>query len=169
MKQFLIILILLSATTAQAQKGKRKATTTTTTTLVTDTNPCAYTSEYTYANVGETWNLTVDTSICGFIIMKWDAQPMTPQDGCTPAGRYMVSVTNISGATTGYPCGGGVSYTNNYYYQLGSGCSMWAGGEYKVMLSYVENDRENKVLRWHFSESVQFKAGTRAKYLNTCP
>jgi len=134
-------------------------------------NPCTWVSQYTNATAPqENWGITVDTTVCGFVILRWPAQPkFTPVDSCTAAGQYLVSTTTISGFTTGSPCAGNVTFTNAYYYQLGSGCSMWPGGEYRIQVSYLERDITNKVLRWHYSEPVQFRAGTRASYLGTCP
>jgi hypothetical protein len=134
-------------------------------------NPCTWVSQYTNATAPqENWGITVDTTVCGFVILRWPAQPkFTPVDSCTAAGKYLVSTTTISGPTTGSPCAGNVTFTNAYYYQLGSGCSMWPGGEYLIQVSYLERDITNKVLRWHYSEPVQFRAGTRASYLGTCP
>lgn len=134
-------------------------------------NPCTWTSQYTNETVPqEFWGLTADTSVCGFVIIRWPAQAkFSPVDSCTAAGQYLVSTTTISGFTTGSPCAGNVTFTNAYYYQLGSGCSMWPGGEYAINVSYLERDTVNKVLRWHHSEGVRFRAGTRATYLGTCP
>lgn len=133
-------------------------------------NPCSWTSQYTNATAPqEYWGITVDTSICGFVILRWPAQAkFSPVDSCTAAGQYFVSTNTVSGPSTGYPCAGNVTFTNAYYYQLGSGCSMWSGGEYRIQLSYLERDTTAKVLRWHGSEVIQFKAGTRATYLGTC-
>ena len=134
-------------------------------------NPCTWVSQYTNATAPqENWGITVDTTVCGFVILRWPAQPkFSPVDSCTAAGAYYVATTTISGYTTGSPCAGNLTFTNAYYYQLGSGCSMWPGGEYLIQVSYLERDITNKVLRWHYSEPVQFKAGTRASYLGTCP
>jgi hypothetical protein len=133
-------------------------------------NPCSWTSQYTNATAPqEFWGLTADTSVCGFVIIRWPSQPkFTPVDSCTAAGAYYVATTTVSGFTTGSPCAGNLTYSNAYYYQLGSGCSMWPGGEYIIQISYLERDTTNKVLRWHYSEGIQFKAGTRATYLGTC-
>ena len=104
------------------------------------------------------------------MILRWPAQAkFTPVDSCTVAGKYLVSTTTVSGPTTGSPCAGNVTFSNAYYYLLGSGCSMWPGGEYIIQVSYLERDTLNKVLRWHYSEPVQFRAGTRAQFLGTCP
>jgi hypothetical protein len=133
-------------------------------------NPCAWTAEYTNETAPvENWGITVDTTTCGYVILRWPPQPkFTPVDSCTIAGRYLVATATISGPTTGSPCAGNYTFTNAYYYLLGSGCSMWPGGEYRILLSYLERDTINKVLRWHYSEPVQFKAGTRSIFLGTC-
>jgi hypothetical protein len=134
------------------------------------TNPCAWTVEYTNAaEPQENWGITVDTTTCGFVILRWPAQPkFSPVDSCTTAGRYYISTTTINGLSTGSPCAGNYTFTNSYYYQLGSGCSMWPGGEYRIGISYLERDTTAKVLRWHYSEGVQFKTGLRATFLGTC-
>ena len=137
-------------------------------------NPCTWTSQYTTVNnlPQENWNITVDTTVCGFVILRWDAQPkfVAGSDGCTIAGQYLVATAALDpSGSTGSPCAGNVTTTNAYYYQLGSGCSMWPGKEYRIGLSYVEKDTVNKKLIWHYSQPVQFFTGTRASFLGTCP
>ena len=138
-------------------------------------NPCTWVSQYTTVNntsLLENWNITVDTSVCGFVILRWDAQPkfVAGSDGCTIAGQYLVATAALDpSGSTGSPCAGNVTSTNAYYYQLGSGCSMWPGKEYRIGLSYLEKDTVNKKLIWHYSQPVQFFTGTRASFLGTCP
>ena len=138
-------------------------------------NPCTWTSQYTTVNntsLLENWNITVDTTACGFVILRWDAQPkfVAGSDGCTIARQYFVATAAMDpSGSTGSPCAGNVTSTNAYYYQLGSGCSMWPGKEYRIGLSYVEKDTVNKKLIWHYSQPVQFFTGTRASFLGTCP
>lgn len=138
-------------------------------------NPCTWTSQYTTVNnpnILENWNITVDTSVCGFVILRWTAQAkyVAGSDGCTVAGQYYVATAAMDpSGSTGLPCAGNVTPTNSYYYQLGSGCSMWPGKEYRIGLSYVEKDTVNKKLIWHYSQPVQFFTGTRASFLGTCP
>jgi hypothetical protein len=133
-------------------------------------NPCSWISQYTNATApAEVWGITVDTTICGFVILRWPQQAkFSPVDSCTAAGAYYVATTPVVG-TYNTSCAGNLTYSNAYYYQLGSGCSMWPDKEYRIYLSYLERDTVNKVLRWHYSEGVQFKTGTRATYLGTCP
>lgn len=138
-------------------------------------NPCTWVSQYTTVNntsLLENWNITVDTSVCGFVILRWDAQPkfVAGSDGCTIAGQYLVATAALDpSGSTGSPCAGNVTTTNAYYYQLGSGCSMWPGKEYRIGLSYLEKDTVNKKLIWHYSQPVQFFTGKRASFLGTCP
>ena len=138
-------------------------------------NPCTWTSQYTTVNntsLLKNCNITVDTTVCGFVILRWDAQPkfVAGSDGCTIAGQYLVATAALDpSGSTGSPCAGNVTTTNAYYYQLGSGCSMWPGKEYRIGLSYVEKDTVNKKLIWHYSQPVQFFTGTRASFLGTCP
>ena len=133
-------------------------------------NPCIWVSQYTNATAPqENWGITVDTTVCGFVILRWPAQPkFSPVDSCTAAGAYYVATTPVVG-TYNTSCAGNLTYSNAYYYLLGSGCSMWPDKEYRIQLSYLERDTLNKVLRWHYSEVVQFRTGTRAGYLGTCP
>ena len=132
-------------------------------------NPCAWTAEYTNETApAETWGITVDTTTCGYVILRWPPQPkFSPVDSCTAAGAYYVATAPIDG---GYntSCAGNLTYSNAYYYLLGSGCSMWPGREYRILLSYLERDTLEKKLRWHYSEVVQFKTGTRSIFLGTC-
>jgi hypothetical protein len=134
-----------------------------------NTNPCEWTSQYTNASAPqENWSITVDTTVCGFVILRWPAQPkFSPVDSCTAAGAYYVATSPVDGPSN-TSCAGNLTYTNAYYYQLGSGCSMWPGREYAIVVSYLERDTISKVLRWHYSERVQFKTGTRATFLGTC-
>jgi len=134
-----------------------------------NTNPCAWVSGYTNETAPiEEWNITVDTTVCGFVILRWPAQPkFSPVDSCTAAGAYYVATSPVDG-TSNTSCAGNLTYTNAYYYQLGSGCSMWPGREYAIVVSYLERDTISKVLRWHYSERVQFKTGVRATFLGTC-
>jgi len=132
-------------------------------------NPCAWTQGYTNETApAETWGITVDTTTCGYVILRWPPQPkFSPVDSCTAAGAYYVATAPIDG---GYntSCAGNLTYSNAYYYLLGSGCSMWPGKEYRILLSYLERDTLEKKLRWHYSEPVQFKTGTRSIFLGTC-
>lgn len=134
-------------------------------------NPCTWISQYTNATApAENWGITVDTTVCGFVILRWPPQSkFSPVDSCSAAGKYYVATTFVSGISTGSPCAGNVTSTNSYYYQLGSGCSMWPASEYRILISYLERDTDAKVLRWHYSEPVTVKTGTRATYLGTCP
>lgn len=137
-------------------------------------NPCTWVSQYTtISNLPqENWGITVDTSVCGFVILRWTAQPkyVAGNDGCTISGKYLVATSPVDpSGGTGSPCAGNITPTNSYYYQLGSGCSMWPGKEYRISLSYLEKDTVAKQLIWHYSETVQFFTGTRAGFLGTCP
>jgi hypothetical protein len=130
-------------------------------------NPCAnyviYPSEY---PASTDWNISVDTTTCGFVIIRWDNQPgfIAYNDSCNAVhGKYFVNITPR--ATS---CAGSAVTTNAFYYQLGSGCSMWPNNTYTVNLTWVKRDTVAQKNIWYTSTAKTFVTGTRATFLGTC-
>ena len=130
-------------------------------------NPCAgyviYPAQY---NQPTDWNITIDTSSCGSVIIRWDAQPgfNTTTDPCNPIhGKYLVDIQPRPSS-----CAGSVTSTNAFYYTLGSGCSMWPGKPYSVNIQWVERNETAQKNIYHSSTIKEFSAGTRAPWLNNC-
>lgn len=137
-----------------------------------NTDPCANYPVYPieYSPVRD-FGITVDTTICGMVIFRWDAQqgfnPVT--DTCyTIARYYYIGFENVGHTNGCGPNGGSLSSTNAYYYTLGAGCSLWMGYTYKVSITYVERNTTLQKSIWHTSMPVTFTAGTRAPWLNNC-
>jgi hypothetical protein len=135
-----------------------------------NTNPCANYPVYPIVNEEPTdWNIKVDTTICGMVIFKWDAQPgFNPvTDTCyTIARYYYIGFSPISGS--GCTGGGSISGTNSYYYTLGAGCSIWPGGKYTMGITYYERNVELQTVFVRSSKAIEFTAGTRTPWLNNC-
>lgn len=130
-------------------------------------NPCAnyviYPAQY---NQPTDWNITVDTSGCGSVIIRWDAQPgfVAYTDSCSPIhGKYIVDIQPRPSS-----CAGSVVTTNAFYYTLGSGCSMFPGGQYSVTIQWIERNTTTQKNIYHISTTKQFSAGTRAPWLGNC-
>ena len=136
-----------------------------------NTDPCANYPVYPIETiVDKDFNITVDTTLCGAVIFRWDAQPgFNPvTDTCfTIARYYYISFDNI-GHTNGCETGGSVSSTNAYYYTLGSGCTVWPGYTYDIYVRYIQRDTLRQKSIWYNSKPVRFTAGTRAPWLNNC-
>jgi hypothetical protein len=134
-------------------------------------DPCAnypvYPVEY---SPSRDFNITVDTTICGMVIFRWDAQqgfnPVT--DTCYSIARYYYIGFENVGHTNACENGGSLSSTNSYYYTLGAGCSLFPSYTYKVYVRYIERDTTLQKNIWHTSMPVTFTAGTRAPWLNNC-
>jgi hypothetical protein len=135
------------------------------------TDPCASYPVYPIVNETPTdWNIKVDTTICGMVIFKWDAQPgFNPvTDTCFTIARYYYIGFAPVGHTNGCTGGGSISGTNSYYYTLGAGCSLWPGYKYTMGITYYERNNELQTTFVRASKSVEFIAGTRAPWLNNC-
>lgn len=137
-----------------------------------NTDPCAnypvYPVEY---SPSRDFGITVDTTICGVVIFKWNPQagfnPVT--DTCyTVARYYYIGFENVGHTNGCGPNGGSVSSTNSYYYMLGAGCSLFPSYTYKVYITYVERNETLQKSIWHSSIPVTFTAGSRAPWLNNC-
>lgn len=117
---------------------ERKKTTTTTPT-------------YTVVYVDSTdWNITSDTSLCGYLILRW-----TNQNRPTGASNYFFAITPQA---TG--CAGGLfSTTNSLYYQYGWGCSFWTNSTYSVSIRYTWTDSTNAKIFVYTSKAVTVKTG----------
>lgn len=133
----------------------------------TNTNPCANYQIYLPQYLPSTdWNITIDTSICGTVIIRWDNQPgfVSYTDPCNSIhGKYYLNIQPRPNT-----CSGVTSTTNSYYYTLGSGCSMFPGGQYSVDISWVKRDTTAQRNIYNISTTKQFSAGIRAPWLNNC-
>jgi hypothetical protein len=137
-----------------------------------NTNPCANYEIYPIENAPATdWNFTVDTTICGFVIIRWDAQPgfVAYVDSCNPSlGKYFIGVTPVVYDPISSGCAGNYTTTNAYYYQLGSGCSMWPGKEYRIGISWYKRDVTNSKTIVYSSNVYTYKTGSRTPWLGNC-
>lgn len=135
------------------------------------TDPCANYPVYPIVNQAPTdWNIRVDTTICGSVIFRWDAQPgFNPvTDTCFTIARYYYISFAPVGHTNGCVGGGSISSTNSYYYTLGAGCSIWPGFKYTMGITYYERNTQLQKTFVRASNAVEFTAGTRAPWLNNC-
>jgi hypothetical protein len=137
-----------------------------------NTNPCANYEIYPIENAPATdWNFKVDTTICGFVIIRWDAQPgfVAYVDSCNPSlGKYFIGVTPVVYDPISSGCAGNYTTTNAYYYQLGSGCSMWPGKEYRIGISWYKRDVVNSKTIVYSSNLYTYKTGSRTPWLGNC-
>ena len=135
-------------------------------------NPCAnyeiYPEQITEA---KDWHFNVDTTICGFVIIRWDSQPgfIAYNDSCNGLyGRYFLYIRPVVPDSVSISCPGNVTSTSAYYYQLGSGCSMWPGKEYDIFVKWYNRDVINKKSVSYSSLSYRYRAGYRAPWLGNC-
>jgi hypothetical protein len=136
-------------------------------------NPCANYEIYPVENTPSTdWNFKVDTTICGFVIIRWDAQPgfVAYTDSCSGLyGKYFISVRPVVSDPISEGCAGNYTTTNAYYYQMGSGCSMWPGKEYNIVVYWYYRDVINKKSIGYLSTTYRYKTGSSAPWLSNCP
>lgn len=132
-------------------------------------NPCAGYVYYPVVNQNTAFPITIDTTYCGLVRIDWDPQPgyTSVIDSCnTLEGRYYVSFANV-GHNNG--CNGGtVSYTDGYVVQMGLGCSVFPGYEYRVSVGYYVRDNATQTTYYRYSTSAVFRAGYRAPFLGNC-
>lgn len=138
-----------------------------------NTNPCANYEIYPIENAPATdWNFKVDTTICGFVIIRWDAQPgfVAYTDSCSGLyGKYFISVRPVVSDPISEGCAGNYTTTNAYYYQMGAGCSMWPGKEYNIVVYWHYRDVMTKKSIGYSSITYRYKTGSGAPWLNNCP
>lgn len=132
-----------------------------------NTDPCAgyviYQAQY---NPASEWNISVDTTMCGAVVIRWDAQPgfTAYTDPCSPIhGKYLINIQPRPSS-----CAGSTTTTNAFYYMLGSGCSMFPGKPYTIDISWIQRDTTSQKNIYHISTTKQFTTGTRAPWLNNC-
>lgn len=136
-----------------------------------NTNPCANYPEFPIEySPSRDFNIKVDTTVCGAVIFRWDAQPgFNPVlDTCYSIARYYYISFSPIGHTNGCTGGGSLSGTNAYYYTLGAGCSVWPGFKYTMAITYIERSETQQKSIWHSSLPITFTAGTRTPWLNNC-
>ena len=130
-------------------------------------NPCLNYPVYPIVNLPATdWNITLDTTVCGTLVFRWNAQPKFNPiiDSCYTIARYYY--VGISGTNS---CNvGNVTSSNSYYYTLGAGCSVWPGGTYVMGLSFYERNTVDQKVYVHSSLPFYFTAPTRAPWLGNC-
>ena len=96
------------------------------------------------------WNITYDTSLCGYLILRW-----TDQNRPVGASNYFFVVNPQA---TG--CAGGLfSTTNSLYYQYGWGCSFWTNNTYSVSIRYTWRDSANAKIFVYTSKAATVKTG----------
>jgi len=127
-------------------------------------NPCANYEIYPIENTpAQNWNAVADTSLCGYLIIRWDAQPnfSSVVDSCnTLLGKYFISITPV--VPDGMNCAGTYSTTNSFYYIYGAGCSIWGGNkEYLMSIYYYQRDTTNKVTRAYSNQLFRFTTGAK--------
>jgi len=127
-------------------------------------NPCANYEIFPIENTPpQNWNAVADTSLCGYLIIRWDAQPnFSPVvDSCnTLLGKYFISFTPI--VPDGMVCAGTYSTTNSYYYIYGAGCSLWGGNkEYLMSIYYYQRDSVNRVTKSYSNQVFRFTTGAK--------
>lgn len=96
------------------------------------------------------WNITSDTSICGYLILRW-----TDQNRPVGASNYYFVTSPL-----GTGCSGGLfSTTNSLYYQYGWGCVFWTNSTYTVSIRYNWTDTANSKIFVYTSKAVTVKTG----------
>lgn len=131
-------------------------------------NPCAtyenYPIEYIQTTGG--WNFTADTSICGYLIIRWDAQPYFKfvVDSCNPSlGKYFTSVNAVVYDPISAGCAGNYTTTNTMYYTYGAGCSIWGGNrEYDLYVQYYSRDTSLKKTFVYVAPPFRFTSGLKS-------
>lgn len=107
----------------------------------------------------QNWNVTWDTSVCGFFIMRWDA--------VKPATTNMLDPVYISDygiAVDPMPsnCGSvAICLTNLFWTKYGSTCAVTPNSTLRIRVGWARYDNVNKVCDKYFSEWVTVRTGQR--------
>ncbi len=131
-------------------------------------NPCATYEIYPieYIQTTQSWNFTADTSICGHLIIRWDAQPYFKYvvDSCNPSlGKYFIGVNAVVFDPISSGCAGNYTTTNAYYYTYGAGCSIWGGNrEYDMNIGYYYRDTTAKKTYVYNAPTFRFTTGLKS-------
>lgn len=130
-------------------------------------NPCAEYQIYPIEYVSTpSWNFVADTSLCGFLKITWDAQPLfiSVVDSCNPSlGKYFIRFSPVVFDPISAGCSGTYSTTNTYYYTYGAGCSLWGGKrEYDMAVQYYYRDTIAKKTIVYYPPLFRFTTGSKS-------
>ena len=107
----------------------------------------------------QNWNVTWDTSVCGFFIMRWDdVKPATTNMlDSVYITDYGIGVEPISPTCAGVA----VCLTNLFWTKYNSSCAVKASSTYQIRAAWSRYDNVNKVCDKYFSEWVTVTTGQR--------
>lgn len=110
------------------------------------------------------WNVTWDTSTCGFLIMRWD--------DIKPATTNMLDSVYISNyglqvEPNPATCAGvAVCLTNLFWTKYGSTCAVTPSSTLQIRIGWAKYDNTRKVCDKYFSEWVTVYTGQRYEICN---
>lgn len=113
------------------------------------------TTEWQVIEVNGTWNVTYDTSVCGFLIMKWDDQNRPADTDSLKVSDYGLEVV----PRPSYCAGEAVCLTNLFWTKYGMTCAIRSEQEYDIRFGWAKYDNTNKVCTKYFSEWVHVYTG----------
>ena len=120
--------------------------------------------EWQVIEVSQTWNVTWDTSVCGFLIMKWDdVKPATTN----MLDSVYISDYGVQPEPIPTTCGGaGVCLTNLFWTKYGMTCAIKAEQQYSIRFGYARYDNVNHICTKYFSEWVHITTGVSIEKCN---
>jgi hypothetical protein len=119
--------------------------------------PTPITLRDTIVKVSGTWGLSYDTSICGYLIFRWN--PVKPlSTDSTKVGNYGLYIGPDPYAS-GY-CSGYLNTPNTIlYYLYGAGCALQPDSTYKIGLGYSVVNYKNYTHTLYLADSITVRTG----------
>jgi hypothetical protein len=99
------------------------------------------------------WNMKFDTSICGWLILRWDDQNR-------PVSTADVEVTPYRIVVTPRDCPYSADcLTNLFYMKYGTSCMMKPSTDYQMQAAYVITDKVNYTITYYYSTPIAVRTG----------
>lgn len=158
MKNILLILCVLFALSCEKESTKVTTSTTQDVALSKKKNPVPPPVwKDSIVKVSGTWGLTYDTSICGYLIFRWNPVKPVSTDS-VKAGNYGLYIGPdpfASGLCSGY-----LNTPNTIlYYLYGAGCALQPDSTYKIGLGYSVMDWRTYTNTLYLSDSIMVHTG----------
>jgi hypothetical protein len=115
------------------------------------------TSNWTVNIIEGDWDVTWDTSVCGFLIMRWDdVKPTTTTlSDSVYISDYGLEVDPIPSTCPGVA----VCLTNLFWTKYGTTCAIKPSSTYRIRIGWARYDKTREVCDKYFSEWVDVTTG----------
>jgi hypothetical protein len=115
------------------------------------------TSNWTVNIIEGDWDVTWDTSVCGFLIMRWDdVKPATTTlSDSIYISNYGLEVDPIPSTCPGVA----VCLTNLFWTKYGTTCAIKPSSTYRIRIGWARYDKTREVCDKYFSEWVDVTTG----------